>query len=160
MTNRDRGQRDDVDDLDALISAEIDEELDLGERARLNEMIAGDRGNAAATRAQAFRAIDQAVHELADVSTDEARLSANFLRLRERLGLGDYDPASLNPAMAWPMVARRALFPIAAAAAALVLYLNWPVSESAMERDLHASSSSSIDLDLQDELEFVLGYGD
>jgi len=109
-----------LDAVDALISAAMDDELDQAGREELERLIAADP--AVAARVRAFHQIDSVVRGVGRNELEPEQLAAGYASIEERLGIG---------AGARPPLWRRPAFGLAlAAAAVLFLYLSG-ASESA-----------------------------
>lgn len=124
------GRDTELDRVDALVSAAMDDELDAAARADLEAAIAGDP--AVAARVRAFGRVDDALRELAADPISEAQHAEGYAQLRARLAEEENAGGAQPPGVLTSLADRRrpglpVLAPIvltAAAVAALFLIVS------------------------------------
>ena len=173
-----------VDRLDALLSARMDDDLTPEERVELEALITNDPDYA--VRALAFEKVDAQLRSLAEASIDEDRLADAYAGLRARLAIGELDETDPGRTSGQPTsridlrsnsLGGPVIPLLLAIAAAFILYLVVPAAPPSHvdePGDLATASNGAfsdidedfadVDLDVargvEDELILVLGYGD
>jgi len=140
-----------LDAVDALISAAMDDELDQAGREELEGLIAADP--AVAARVRAFHQVDSVVRGIGRNELEPERLAAGYASIEERLGIG---------AGARPPLWRRPAFGLAlAAAAVLLLYLSG-ATESARPGLAEGDAPPNVAVldEIADDLPNSLPHGD
>ncbi|HEB90105.1 MAG TPA: hypothetical protein ENI85_11080 [Deltaproteobacteria bacterium] len=178
------------DRLDRLLSADLDGEIDSGDRAWLEERLARDP--TARARLEAFARIDTGLRRLAEAPVGQERLAAMLADLHSRLEaetVGASDAAEKSPSDVAPVLGA-GRFPVrpwasalaVAAAAAIAVLLLLPGSEDDSEApapslemvgipadamapegpasDRNTDAGLELDADLEEGLSVVLGYGE